>query len=953
MASSEIRATLTLDIKDFTSNLSQAQSQIANFSQSASGKVSSVADKMSSIGDGFSKTGNNIQTTGKNIIGSLMPISGALVGGVKSFADYDSAVAQLSRTSGLTGNDLDAMKANLATLSNQLALSETDVTNIASAVASYGVTGVQDISEVVKVASQMHVAFENVSAEDAAASIAKFGNITNLSMKDADKLASCIAGLENNSAALAPEIMEVNNRIGGMCSSVKMTAPEISAWSTTLISGGMSAELAGSNFTKFQGVLSSACSKGGEAVQGFADVAGMSADDFVQLYKTDATGATEAFLQGLNNIQKGGGSVVSTLEDLGLSGTEQVRMMQVLMAAADGTGKEMSDLQKYMSIANDEFDRGKSLQEEFDEASKTIGFALQKVKTELENTGKAFAVSLKPAITDAADKFTEWLGKVQTFVQEHPKLVQGITGIVTAAMAFGGVALVVGKFVSAIGGIVSGIGTAISAVSSIASAIGGLGGVIGLLTNPITLVVAGIAAFVAAIVYCWNNVDGFKESVSNSFQRIWEVISDVCTSVWNVIQEVWGAISPYVVPMLQSMAETIGTIFTTILDIVVPVVEGVWNTIKTVWGWIGPYVIGIFEGVAQFISGVWKIISTVITTACNIIKAVIHGDWGEIKDIVINAAKNIWDGICSAWEGIKGITVNIFEGIKSFVVNIWENIKSKVSDVVSNIKEAISNKWNEIKTNVSNKVTEIKTDLINKWNEIKSDISNKVSEIKTNLINKWNEIKSDISNKVSEIKTDLINKWNDIKTSVTNKVAELKTNISNKWHEIWSTISGKAGDILDAITSPFEDAWDFIQDIPGKISRAFKNMHISLPHINLPHFSVHGKFSLNPPSVPSIGVRWYAKGGFFNSANVIGVGEAGREAVLPLENKRNMKPYAQAVASLMNDFVGGNNGTVINNTFNVQATVREESDIDKIAEKLERLQRREERKRGLTPRTNR
>ena len=946
MASSEIRATLTLDIKDFTSNLSQAQSQIANFSQSASGKVSSVADKMSSIGDGFSKTGNNIQTTGKNIIGSLMPISGALVGGVKSFADYDSAVAQLSRTSGLTGNDLDAMKANLATLSNQLALSETDVTNIASAVASYGVTGVQDISEVVKVASQMHVAFENVSAEDAAASIAKFGNITNLSMKDADKLASCIAGLENNSAALAPEIMEVNNRIGGMCSSVKMTAPEISAWSTTLISGGMSAELAGSNFTKFQGVLSSACSKGGEDVQGFADVAGMSADEFIQLYQTDATAATEAFLKGLNKIEDGGGSVVSVLDALGLSGTEQVRMMQVLMAATDDTGDGYSDLDKYMSIANEEFDKGTALQEEFETQSDTLAFALQSLKAELTDTGKAIGEALSPAVKDVAKKFTDWLGKVQQFAQEHPKVVQGIAGIVAGAMAFGGVALVVGKFVSAIGGIVSGVGSVMSAIS-------GLGGVLGLLTNPITLVIAGIAAFVAAIVYCWNNVDGFKESVSNSFQRIWEVISDVCTSVWNVIQEVWGAISPYVVPMLQSMAETIGTIFTTILDIVVPVVEGVWNTIKTVWGWIGPYVIGIFEGVAQFISGVWKIISTVITTACNIIKAVIHGDWGEIKDIVINAAKNIWDGICSAWEGIKGITVNIFEGIKSFVVNIWENIKSKVSDVVSNIKEAISNKWNEIKTNVSNKVTEIKTDLINKWNEIKSDISNKVSEIKTNLINKWNEIKSDISNKVSEIKTDLINKWNDIKTSVTNKVAELKTNISNKWNDIRSTISGKAGDILDAITSPFEDAWDFIQDIPGKISRAFKNMHISLPHINLPHFSVHGKFSLNPPSVPSIGVRWYAKGGFFNSANVIGVGEAGREAVLPLENKRNMKPYAQAVASLMNDFVGGNNGAVINNTFNVQATVREESDIDKIAEKLERLQRREERKRGLTPRTNR
>ena len=923
MASSEIRATLTLDIKDFTSNMTQAQSQIANFSQSASGKFSEMGSKLSSVGKSMGEVGKKMQSTGKDIMGALAPISGVAVASVKSFADYDSAIAQLSRTSGLTGKDLEAMKATIAAMSDQLGLSETDVASIASSVAAYGVSGVKDLSEVTKVASQMQVAFEGVSAEDAAASIAKFGNVTGLSMDKANNLGSCIAGLENNSAALATEIMEVNNRIGGMSSSVGMSAADISAWSTTMISGGMSAELAGSNFTKFQGVLSSACSQGSAAVQGFADVAGMSADEFIQLYSTDATGATEAFLQGLNKIEDGGGSVVATLDELGLSGTEQVRMMQVLMSAADGTGKEMSDLQKYMSIANDEFDKGTALQNEFDTQSDTLKFTMQSLKAELSDTGKAIGAALAPAVQDVAGKFTDWLGKVQQFAQEHPKVVQGIAGIVAGAMAFGGVALVVGKFTSAIGGIVSGVGGAISAIS-------GLGGVVGLLTNPITLVIAGIAAFVAAIVYCWNNVDGFKESVSNSFQRIWEVISDVCTSVWNVIQEVWGAISPYVVPMLQSMAETIGTIFTTILNIVVPVVEGIWNTIQTVWGWIAPYVIGIFEGVAQFISGVWTIISTVITTACNIIKAVINGDWGEIKDIVINAAKNIWDGICSAWEGIKSITVSIFEGIKSFVVNIWENIKSKVSDVVSNIKEAISNKWNEIKTNVSNKVTEIKTDLINKWNEIKSDVTNKVTEIKT----------------------DLINKWNEIKTSVTNKVTELKTNISNKWDEIWSTISGKAGDILDAIKSPFEDAWDFIQGIPGKISGVFKNMDLSLPHINLPHFKIQGEFSLNPPSIPTISVDWYAKGGFFNSANVIGVGEAGREAVLPLENKRNMKPYAQAVASLMNDFVGGGSGTYnINITQN--NTINSELDIKKVSQELARETERECRKRGLTPRTNR
>ena len=155
MASSEIRATLTLDIKDFTGKMSQAQSQIANFSQSASGKFSTIADKMSSVGDGFSKTGNQMQTTGKNIIGSLMPISGVIVGGIKNFADYDSAVAQLSRTSGLTDKDLDAMKATLATLSDQLGLTETDVTNIASSVATYAVTREKDTAGVTQIAPKI------------------------------------------------------------------------------------------------------------------------------------------------------------------------------------------------------------------------------------------------------------------------------------------------------------------------------------------------------------------------------------------------------------------------------------------------------------------------------------------------------------------------------------------------------------------------------------------------------------------------------------------------------------------------------------------------------------------------------------------------------------------------------------------------------------------------------
>ena len=761
----------------------------------------------------------------------------------------------------------------------------------------------------------MQVAFEGVSAEDAAASLAKFGNITGLTMTDADKLGSCIAGLENNSAALATEIMEVNNRIGGMGASVGMTAADISAWSTTLISGGMSAELAGSNFTKFQGVLSAACSQGGEAVQGFADVAGMSADEFIQLYKTDATGATEAFLQGLNRIEDGGGSVVATLDNLGLSGTEQVRMMQVLMEAADGTGKEMSDLQKYMSIANDEFDKGTALQNEFDTQSDTLKFTMQSLKSELSDTGKAIGEALAPVVQDVAGKFTDWLGKVQQFAQEHPNVVQGIAAIVAGAMAFGGVALVVGKFVSAIGGIVSGIGTAISAVSGIASAISGLGGVIGLLTNPITLVIAGIAAFAAAFVYCWNNVEGFKEKVTEAFNTVCDIVSGVVSTVWDVIQTVWGAIKPFVTEVFQGCAEIIGEVFTIILDIVVPIVEGIWNTIEKVWSAIKPFVEDLFNGLAEYLGGIWDTIYSVIKGALDIIKAVINGDWGKIKDIVINMVDGIKDGIERTWNGIKDIISTVLDAIKSVISSVWEGIKSAISSVLDAIKSVVSSAWEAIKSAISSVLDGIKSVVSSAWNGVKSTISSVLDGIKSVASSAWDNIKNKASSAFESVKSTASSVWNGIKS---------------------------------AITHPIESAKNTVLGIVDKIKSAFKNMHISIPKPKLPHINVGSRSVFGGKvSIPTFSIDWYAKGGFFNSANVIGVGEAGREAVLPLENKRNMKPYAQAVASLMNDFTGGNNGGTYNINITQNNTINSELDIKKVSQELARETERECRRRGL------
>jgi phage-related minor tail protein len=88
--------------------------------------------------------------------------------------------------------------------------------------------------------------------------------------------------------------------------------------------------------------------------------------------------------------------------------------------------------------------------------------------------------------------------------------------------------------------------------------------------------------------------------------------------------------------------------------------------------------------------------------------------------------------------------------------------------------------------------------------------------------------------------------------------------------------------IKKVIIDPIKEAADFIKDMVDKIKGFFSGLKISLPKIKLPHFSLEGEFSLLPPKVPKLSIDWYAQGGIFQRPSIIGVGEAGAEAVLPI-----------------------------------------------------------------------
>ena len=165
------------------------------------------------------------------------------------------------------------------------------------------------------------------------------------------------------------------------------------------------------------------------------------------------------------------------------------------------------------------------------------------------------------------------------------------------------------------------------------------------------------------------------------------------------------------------------------------------------------------------------------------------------------------------------------------------------------------------------------------------------------LYKNWDTIKA----KAIEIKNNVVATWNSLKASVVAAVNSLKASLSSAWASIKANVSSAWNAVKTAITTPINTAVSLVKAGIEKLKSIVNGAKLSLPKIKLPHFSVSGKFSLNPPSVPKVSVSWYKTGGIFDSGpQIIGVGEAGPEAVVPLDKLWN-KLDAIAVAAASGD----------------------------------------------------
>lgn len=281
--------------------------------------------------------------------------------------------------------------------------------------------------------------------------------------------------------------------------------------------------------------------------------------------------------------------------------------------------------------------------------------------------------------------------------------------------------------------------------------------------------------------------------------------------------------------------------------------------------------------------------------------------WIDLWDGIKNAAKAVADWFVQAWQDIGNFfTVTVpgwFQSFKDFFVNIFNDLVEKNRQAWEKQKEVVTNVWNAISSFFVNIFTSIRDFFVNTWNSIKDFFVNTYNTMlqknaeslqkqKEFFTNVWTAISSFFVNIFTSIKNFFVNTWDGIKNTVTNVVTGIKDKVTSVFTNVKNTVTTVWEGIKNAITTPIEKARDKVKDVVDKIKGFFSGLKLKLPDIKMPHFSVTGKFSLNPISVPKLSIAWYKKAmdnamlldsptifGTNAAGQLLGGGEAGQEVV--------------------------------------------------------------------------
>lgn len=572
-----------------------------------------------------------------------------------------------------------------------------------------------------------------------------------------------------------------------------------------------------------------------------AQLASNGVKDFTGL--TQAAGNLNAVAGGNADTFKSVAMVLTQTAGAGKLTTENWNQLSDAIPGAAGPLQEaLKKAGAFTGNFRDAMAEGQITADEFNSALMDLGMSdVAKDAATSTSTFEGAFGSLEATVVNGLQSMIDSIGKGNLV-----GLINGFTSAVQAGFGYVGQAIqIVMPYVTGFFSSFSGlVGQALTAFSGFLPSVTGIfQSIIDVALPILSAVIEGVKGYLNGLVQFWTGIFSGDNSIWNSMTRIFQSILEVAVPILqdavSFIQSIVGQLTTFWQENGQQIIAAVQNVFSMVASIIDFIMPAVQAVIKSIWGNIK----GLIQGALNVILGAVKIFASLFTGDWK-------GLWQGVKQLLSGALKAIWN----LWNLIA--MGKILGGIKGFVSAGFSSIKGFASNIVNAFKGML-------------------TGAKGSWNALKAAISGAINGAKSIATGAANGIKSAVSGAFSGLRSMVTGIWNGIKSAITTPIQAAK-----------NTVLG--------IVSKIKSAFNFRLSFPS----------ISLPKIPIPRFSMSG--SINPLSgdfPPKVGFSWdwYATGGIFTGPSVIGVGEAGTEAVVPLSNKSKMAPFAKAVAALMKD----------------------------------------------------